>query len=209
MLARVAKVESLPSPMPSDLPAQGAVRYAYKASLIGSAHRFELTEQGLSWRIAGRSGFWPYEDIASVRLSYRPVSMQARRFRADIRKAGGGGFPIFSTTWQTAALMAPQDNDYRAFIVDLHRRMAKSGSNAVLSGGLHPRLYAAALVCVALLAIAMTGLFIRSIATGEWPGALFLVGFAALFTWQVGGFIRRNRPLTYTFDDLPKALLPQ
>jgi hypothetical protein len=37
---------------------------------------------------------------------------------------------------------------------------------------------------------------------------LFLVGFAALFTWQVGGFITRNRPLTYTFDDLPKALLP-
>jgi len=37
---------------------------------------------------------------------------------------------------------------------------------------------------------------------------LFLVGFAALFAWQVGGFIRRNRPGVYTFDDLPKALLP-
>jgi hypothetical protein len=29
-----------------------------------------------------------------------------------------------------------------------------------------------------------------------------------LFTWQVGGFIRRNRPLVYTFDDVPKTLLP-
>ena len=28
--------------------------YAYKASLIGAAHRFELTEQGLSWRFGGR-----------------------------------------------------------------------------------------------------------------------------------------------------------
>jgi hypothetical protein len=37
---------------------------------------------------------------------------------------------------------------------------------------------------------------------------LFLVGFAALFAWQVGGFIRRNRPRTYTFDRLPQALLP-
>ena len=36
--------------------ADAATRYAYKASLIGSAHRFELTEQGLSWHIAGRSG---------------------------------------------------------------------------------------------------------------------------------------------------------
>ena len=37
---------------------------------------------------------------------------------------------------------------------------------------------------------------------------LFLIGFAALFAWQVGGFIARNRPLTYAFGDLPKPLLP-
>jgi len=29
-----------------------------------------------------------------------------------------------------------------------------------------------------------------------------------LFAWQVGGFVRRNRPLAYSFDHLPKALLP-
>jgi len=38
--------------------------------------------------------------------------------------------------------------------------------------------------------------------------ALSLVGFAALFGWQVGGFIRRNRPRSYGFDDLPRTLLP-
>ena len=194
--------------MSSDVPDQNGLRYAYKASLMGSAHQFELTEQGLSWRIARRTGLWDYADIAAVRLSYRPVSMQSRRFRADIGKAGGGRLAIFSTSWQTAALMAPQDRDYRAFIVELHRRMDKAGSRATLAGGLHPRLYAAAIVCVSLLAVAMAGLLLRSIATGEWAGVLFLIGFAALFAWQVGGFITRNRPLTYTFDDLPKALLP-
>jgi hypothetical protein len=90
----------------------------------------------------------------------------------------------------------------------LHARMAKGGSRAVLAGGLGPRVYAAAIVCVTLLAVAMTGLLLRSVTTGEWAGALFLIGFAALFAWQVGGFIVRNRPRTYGFDDLPKALLP-
>lgn len=195
--------------MPTDLPdPDRGLRYAYKASLIGSAHQFELTEQGLSWRIGRRTGLWDYADIASVRLSYRPVSMQARRFRADLRKTDGGRLAIFSTSWQTAALMAPQDEDFRAFIVELHARMAKAGSRATLSGGLHPRVYTAAIACVALLAIAMAGLLVQSIATGQWAGALFLIGFAALFAWQVGGFIARNRPLTYTFDNLPKALLP-
>jgi hypothetical protein len=200
--------------MPPDPSHEAAapVRYAYKASLIGSAHRFELTDSGLAWQIGGKSGVWPYAGISQVRLSYRPVSMQSQRFRADIESASQGvsqgHLVLLSTSWQTAALMAPQDQDYRAFIIELHARMKQAGSNATLIGGLRPRIYAAAMVLLALLAIAMTGLLVRAIATGELAGILFLLGFAALFTWQVGGFVRRNRPRAYTFDNLPMALLP-
>jgi hypothetical protein len=183
-------------------------RYAYKASLIGSAHQFELTDAGLSWRIAGRSGVWPYADIAAIRLSYRPVSMQSRRFRADIDKAGGGSIAVLSTTWQTVALMAPQDHGYRAFMVELHRRLHQAGSKTVLIGGIGSKTYAFALVLLTLLGIAMAGLLLRAVAIGEWWGALFLIGFAALFTWQIGGFVKRNRPRSYSFDHLPEALLP-
>lgn len=188
--------------------AAAGLRYACKVSLIGAAHQFELTDAGLSWRIAGKSGVWPYADIAAIRLSFRPVSMQSRRFRADVDKTGGGRIVIFSTSWQTAALMTPQDREYRAFVTQLHARMAAAGSRAQLVGGLGPRLYAAALVLLTLLAIAMAGLLVRALAIGEFAGALFLVGFAALFTWQIGGFVRRNRPQTYAFDRLPEALLP-
>ena len=196
--------------MPTDLdhetPAED--RYAYKASLIGSAHQFELTSKGLSWKVGGRSAVWAYTDISAINLSYRPVTMQSRRFRADIRHVSGGRVRILSTTWQTVSLMAPQDHGYRAFIAGLHRRMAAAGSRAALSGGLPVLLYAAAIVLLALLAIAMTGLLVRALAIGEWAGVLFLIGFAAVFVWQIGGFVRRNRPITYTFDRLPEALLP-
>jgi hypothetical protein len=185
-----------------------AIRYAYKASLIGAAHQFELTADGLSWRVAGRADVWRYADITAIRLSYRPVSMQAHRFRADIAHASKARLPIISTSWQTAALMAPQDNDYRAFITELHKRMARAGSKAVLTGGLRPNVYMLAVTLVALLALAVGGLLVRALATGELAGALFLVGFAALFGWQVGGFLWRNRPLPYTFAHIPDALLP-
>jgi hypothetical protein len=197
--------------MTARLPTEAAVpaiSYAYKASLIGGAHQFELTDGGLSFRLAGRSGLWPYAEIGAIRLSYRPVSMQSRRFRADIHHTNGARIAILSTTWQTAALMAPQDKEYRNFIVQLHERMAEAGSRAALSGGLGANTYAAVLVVLAMLAIAMAGLLVRAIATGEFAGALFIVGFTALFGWQVGGFVRRNRPLVYSFDHLPKALLP-
>lgn len=185
------------------------LRYAYKASLIGSAHQFELTEDGLSWRIAGRSGVWDYADISAVKLSYRPVSMQQQRFRADIDNARGGRIAILSTTWQTATLVAPQGHLYRDFIVELHRRMQAAGSNARLVAGLGPKTYTAALALLACLAVAMIGLLLTALLTSNWMGALFLVGFAALFTWQVGGFVTRNRPRRYSFDQLPDALLPK
>jgi hypothetical protein len=196
--------------MPTDLPndAPSGDRYAYKASLIGSAHQFELTDKGLAWTAAGRSGLWAYAEISEIRLSYRPISMQSRRFRADISHAGGGRIRILSTTWQTVSLMAPQDHGYRAFMTELHRRMAAAGSRAALNGGLAPTLYAAAVVLLGLLAIAMAGLMVRALMTGEWSGALFLVGFAVLFAWQIGGFVTRNRPIAYTFDHLPQRLLP-
>ncbi|MEY9127742.1 hypothetical protein [Bradyrhizobium yuanmingense] len=182
--------------------------YAYKASLIGSAHRFELTEQGLSWHIAGRSGLWRYDEISAIRLSFRPVSMQQHRFRADISRAGGGRIAILSTSWQTAALMAPQDSGFRDFLIELHARMAKAGSRAELTAGLGRKTYGVMLAFLAALAVAMAGLLIRALLTGELAGVLFVLGFAALFAWQVGGFVRRNRPQSYSFDRVPKALLP-
>jgi hypothetical protein len=184
------------------------ISYVYKASLISSAYQFELTDAGLSWRIGGRSGVWPYADIASIRLSYRPMSMQSRRFRADIEKAGGGRIAILSTTWQTVSLMTPQDQGYRAFMTELHRRMKAAGSKASLMGGIGTVTYAVAVAMLALLAIAMIGLFVRALATSEFTGALFLVGMAVWFAWTIGAFIKRNRPRSYSFDALPETLLP-
>jgi hypothetical protein len=198
----------------TELPSQdeptsaAATSYVYKASLIGSAHRFELTDAGLKWHIGGRSGVWPYADIAAVRLSYRPISMQPRRFRADIGNISGARIRLHSTTWTTVTLMKPQDSDYRAFIIELHRRLAAAGSKAVLAGGLKPGLYHAALALLAIVTVSMTGLLVRALLTGAWAGALFLVGFAVLFGWQIGGFVRRNRPQAYAFDAVPEALLP-
>ncbi len=192
---------------PTDAAAAGS-SYSYKASLIGAAHRFDLTGEGLSWHAGGRSGLWPYREFAAIRLSYRPVSMQPRRFRADIDHVDGARIAILSTSWQTVTLLTPQDADYRAFLTQLHRLMAQAGSRAELVGGLRPVGYIAGVVLLALVAIAIAGLLARALATGEWAGALFLVGFAALFWWQIGGFVRRNQPRRYRFDALPEQLLP-
>lgn len=179
--------------------------YAYKASLAGTAHRFELRGDALAWSMFGRSGVWPYDKIASIVLSYRPNAMQPRRFRADIQSADGKWLKIYSTSWQTSALMQRQDQAYRAFIDELHNRI---GPATVLTGGVSRAAFIAGLCIVAFVLLALAALVVRGLVIGQLAGVAFLIGFGALFTWKVGGFFRRNRPLTYTVDRLPEDLLP-
>lgn len=180
--------------------------YAYKASLIGAAHRYELTDDGLSWRTGRRAGLWRYGDIAAIRLSYRPTGMQHRRFRADLDHSDGSHIAIFSTSKQTVALLQPQAG-YAGFMLQLHHRMAAISSQARLRGGLRPVVYAVVLIALALVGVAMTALLLRALFTGEMAGVVFIVGFGALFGWQIGGFVRRNRPRDYTFYQVPGELL--
>ncbi|MGB3446240.1 MAG: hypothetical protein WBA48_06040 [Xanthobacteraceae bacterium] len=182
--------------------------YTFKPSLAGGVRQFELTDAGLAWQVGTRRGVWPYASIAAVQLSYRPVSMQPRQFRADIISDSGQRQMVLSTSWKGFALVETRDEAYRAFMLALHRRIAEAGSHAAFHGGMRPIPYALAAGVLILFAIVMVALIARALATDAFAGALFLVALGAVFAWQIGGFMRRNKPCIYTPDALPPQLLP-
>lgn len=186
----------------------GGASYIFKPSLAGAVRRFDLTDEGLAWQVGSRRGVWPYRSIAMVRLSYRPVSMQPRQFRADIVHDSGQRQIVLSTTWKGFALVETQDDAYRDFIRALHRRLEAAGGRAVFHGGLRPMAYALAAVVLAVVALAMTALTARALAAGTIAGALFLIALGGLFVWQIGGFMCRNKPCRYAAGDPPHRLLP-
>lgn len=187
--------------------ASDGTHYIFKSSLNGGAKQLTLTDAGLTVQVT-RPQLWPLDSIAAIRLSYRPASMQAHRFRADIATSSGQSIKVFSTTWHSISQMARQDGEYRAFIVELHRRLKAIDSKVHLIVGINPVLYMVGLAVMALIGLSIAGLFVRALITAEFAGALFLVGFGAWFAWQIGGFMRRNRPRTYTLDALPDDVLP-
>lgn len=201
---------SVPSPPEPAAESDAGVdaTYTYKPSLLGSAYTFALTPEGLSWRAGRRGALWAYDDIAMVRMSYRPVSMQTRRYRTDIWNRHGQHVIVVSTTWRSMALMEPQDEGYRAFVAELHRRIATAGGRVLCEGGLMPWVYHLATLLLGLVAVAMIGLLVRAVATGSMAGALFLVALMALFAWQIGTFMIRNRPVRYHPEALPAHLVP-
>ena len=192
--------------MTDDEPAM-PLRYAYKGSAAGSPQMFELTEQGLSFRTGFYAGVWAYGDIVRIRLTYRPVSMLRHRFRADIRHKDGRMLKIVSATWSGIVTMAPQDEAYRAFIAELHSRVA-AARDVVCVAGLQPIAFWIGVAAFAAILLAIAALFVRALLTGEHVGALFMVGFAAWSSWYAGGFLMRNKPGRYEPGSLPKQLMP-
>lgn len=147
----------------------------------------------------------PYANIAQIRLSYRPVSMQRHRFRMDVRGTDRMKLRVASATWIGLVATERQDEAYRAFVLGLHRRLSE---RTRCVGGLTTLAYWLGVAAIALVGAALVALFVRAIAEGSWQGAVFMAGFAALFGWQIGGFLWRNRPMVYTPDEVPAHLLP-
>jgi hypothetical protein len=182
--------------------------YVHKPSLLGAPWQFRLRPDGLVWQVGRFDGRVPYDRIRRVRLTFRPATMQSRRFVTEVWPADGPKLTIASTSWRSLAEQAPQDAAYGAFIRALHRRMAAAGARASFEAGSSPFLYWPGLVVFAAAALALAGLTAHALATGALAGAAFVGFFLALFLGQSGGYFRRNRPGRYSPDAVPDRLVP-
>jgi len=191
----------------SDLQGDDPV-YTYKPSLMGAPWELRLTGDALTWRAGRQEGRVPYDRIVRVRLSFRPATMQTRRFITELWPAGGRRLSIPSTSWRSMVEQTPQDQAYGEFIRALHRRIAAAGGAATLEIGLPPVLYWPGLAVFAVVALALVALIVRALGVGELAGAAFVGGFLGLLIWQSGTFFRRNRPGRYRPDALPPTLVP-
>src|SRR5260370_42041345 len=105
---------------------------------MGAVWELRLRGDALEWRAGRHQGRVPFGRIARVRVSYRPVTMQTRRFVTEIWPAGGPKLSIASTTWRSMVEQTAQDQAYGAFIGELHRRLAAAGSGASFEPGWPP-----------------------------------------------------------------------
>jgi hypothetical protein len=182
--------------------------YSYKPSLLGAAWEFRLRLDALQWQAGRHAGAIPYDRIVRVRLSFRPVSMQTRRFVTEIWLATGVRLSIPSTSSRSLVEQAAQDQAYGAFVRGLHRRMMAARTQARFETGRPAALYWPGLAVFVLVALGLAALAVRALEAGAWAGAAFIGGFFALFVWRSGTYFQRNRPGRYRPDALPKDLVP-
>lgn len=184
-------------------------RYDFKPTLLGAAWEFRLEADALEWQWGRRNGRVPYDRIARVRLSFRPVTMQTYRFLAEIWPADGPKLFIASTSWRSILEQERKDAAYAAFLAELHRRISAAGGRTTFIAGSPPLIYWPGLVVFAAVSLALAALSVRAIQDEAWRGAAVVGAIFALFLWQAGGYFRRNRPQTYRADALPPDLIPR
>lgn len=190
-------------------PENGDPLYAYKPSLLGTAHEFRLAADALAWRVGGRSGHIPYREIRRLRLSFRPVTMQSYRFLAEVWPASGPKLQIASTSWRSMVELERLDRAYAAFLAELHRRMAGVGARTSFEAGSPPLVYWPGVTVFVVVSLALAALTVRALQAGATTGAIFVVIFLGAFLWQAGTFFRRNRPGTYAPEAIPAVVLPR
>jgi hypothetical protein len=182
--------------------------YVYKPSLMGAAWELRLRPDALEWQAGRRCGRIPYARVTWVRLSFRPVTMQTRRFVTEIWWPGGPRLSIASTSWRSLVELHAQDRAYGDFVRELNRRIAAAGATAAFETGAPALLYWPGLAVFVGVALALAVLTVRALEIGALGAAALVGGFFAVFVWQSGTYFKRNRPGRYRPDAVPKELVP-
>jgi hypothetical protein len=189
--------------------AAGSAAYVYRPSLLGAAREFKLAGDGIDWVAGRRSGHIPFRDVRRLRLSYRPASMQSHRFMTELWAQGAPKLEILSSSWKSMVEQERLDKSYSAFVAELHRRVAVTQAPVRYEQGTPPLRYWPGLTVFVGVALGLGLLIVRALQTGALGGAAFIAAFLALFAWQGGIYLRRNRPGLYRPDALPADLLPK
>lgn len=186
----------------------GEFVYGFRPRLLGSGYTFRLGEHSLEYNMSGLPGQTPYPMIAMVRLGYRPSNFSGRRFTAEIWPRKGAKIEIASASYKSMVAMEDQGPAYRAFIAELHRRIAAAGGECRFEAGFAAWRWWPMFFIAAATAAALGYVLVTTLLNGEFGAGLLVVGFMGLFAWQMGPLVLRNRPVRYDPRHIPEQALP-
>jgi len=184
------------------------ISYAYKAAPLGATWHFHLAPDAIEWEAGPRRGQLPYADIRRLRLSFRPVSMQSRRFLAEIWPSRGAKLQMASSSWRSMVDHEHHEAAYTGFVLELHRRLVAAQVATSFECGSPALRYWPGLAIFAGVGLGLAALTARALAEGAWMAAAMVGGILSVFLWRAGTFFRRNRPGTYAPNAPLRDLLP-
>ena len=183
--------------------------YSFKPSLMGAPCHFALRQEGVQWERGRYAGLVRYDHIRSVRMSFRPVTMQSQRYITEIWSSDNPKLMISSASWRSLIEQERLDSAYTAFVTELHRRIAAAGATVAFTSGMPVVTYFIGVVVFAAAILAMGALTVRAMQLDDWKVAALVGVLFLVFAIQIGNYFRRNLPVRYRPDAIPANVLPR
>jgi hypothetical protein len=176
---------------------------------MGAIFAFRLANEGLDYEMGPRSGRVAYPMIARVRLGFRATNMLGRRYIAEIFPRIGGKMEIASASARSILDQTDQGSEFRAFITDLHRRIARSGAECRFEAGMAAWRWWPSVIVTLGMIVGLLIVVARGLLAQQFGAALIILAVGILFLWQMGSLLLANRPRVYSPDAIPADVLPK
>lgn len=183
--------------------------YNFRPRIVGGDHVCRLTPDALVWEGGGRSRVIPYRDITHVRLSYRPGNLVSNRFIAEIWPREGGKVALASVSVAGPFSFDDRGDAYTAFVTELGRRIEQAQPGFRFEMGMPAWRWWPAVIFAGITLAAIVYFVGYAVMTGQIKLLLVVIVFAALFCWQMGTMLLRNRRRVGDIKSLPLDILPR
>lgn len=185
-------------------------RYTHTYHALRKARSYRLTDDALTWEDEGEDGVksLPYSGIKEVRLAYRPSRVQRNRYLAHIVPKSGKRIDISNSSFHGFGNFTEHNEEYAAFLRELHRRLAESGTDAVFHKGSSLLGYIGNLLLTGWIALMLVLAFFLLMATGIVWVAVIKLAIIAFFIPTLIRFIVRAKPKRYDPREIPGDALP-
>lgn len=182
--------------------AEGPKRFLVKLTVRG----ITVSDDGLAWTGSGGASATRFADIAAIHLGAGLIGQQTLD-TCRIEFVDGGG--LVTADWGANGL--PDDNQlpvYRAFVRDLHARLAAQASSAIrFTAGFPQWRYNILLGATGCLGLMWVGALFAMLVLAPGLKGLGVVIAGAFLLLPVAKLVRNTKPRDYTPDNLPGALL--
>ncbi|MCB1479311.1 MAG: hypothetical protein KDJ62_10670 [Rhodobiaceae bacterium] len=184
--------------------------YTHTYHFFRKPRSYRLTGSALTWTDEGEAGMksLPYSQIKEVRLAYRPSRVQRNRYLAHIVPKSGKRIDISNSTFKGFGDFVEHNEEYSAFIRELHRRLVEMRTDATFHKGSSWLGYIGNMILTVWIAAMVVLAFFLLTLTGVLWIAVIKLAIIAFFIPTLIRFMLRSRPQTYDPREIPEGALP-
>lgn len=182
--------------------------YTFRDNKFVSEKNFTLDNNGIAVSEGSLKYNITYKDIAGVHLKFDPTRFERNRFICILKSVLGYELiKVKSQSYVSIGNFKDQCDDYKNFIIELHKKLKENNAAVLYYGGLSRALYNFYFILSVIVYLVVIGLIILFLNIFPIIAVVKII-LLIFYTPLLLKYFKHNKPLVYLPDNIPKNFLP-